>query len=697
MGVQNVALQLFLGGVWTSVPIRASPVTILRGHDPFGQWPRPTTINAEIINESQAYDPSRPTSLLYRAAGRNTRARIQPSGTTRVWGEVAEWKPEETIDFVPGVRGRASVMVTAAGLLRRLGTWSDLLRSPMWRTASERTTSVGHWPLEEGSGATSISNTLANRPSGTVRGAVSFGESDRPFGAASTAKVVSGSQLTGVFLPSASTSAGWQVFFSMRLPQLPPDATYRLFFRWTTSNGYTWFWDVNNGSYRINVRDDDGTLLFTTNVTFGAGAEPNKWVTFRCKASVSAGTVTIEPAWYAQGAPSVFGTSGTFAGSVGRLSQWWQEGNSITDGAWFSHIGGVTGVADNLTGGEAVRTFNGHLGESASSRYNRVMREAGLQKFTISGGYSTDAMGPQQPGTLLDVLKEVRSTDGGRIDDERLDIALTMTIRKALYNQAATLALTYPGHVYALRKEIADRGSANRVTVSNLTGGEFTAVRLSGPMSVQAPPAGIGDEPKLVEVNLANDALLPDLANWYLARGTLERPVYAEVTVDLVRNPGLVAAAIAVREGNMITLAGVEPDLVRLLVVGMREEQTSGTWRMTYQCEPYDVFWIGIWDDPSFRWDSRTSTLQAGYSAGATSMVITFTDRTDAWSVGTNPGGLYDLMIAGERVRVTTMGAVSGSGPWTQTATVVRAVNGVSKAQLAGSEVHVYDARRWGL
>ncbi|HEY9415615.1 MAG TPA: hypothetical protein VIQ30_12705, partial [Pseudonocardia sp.] len=74
--------------------------------------------------------------------------------------------------------------------------------------------------------------------------------------------------------------------------------------------------------------------------------------------------------------------------------------------------------------------------------------------------------------------------------------------------------------------------------------------------------------------------------------------------------------------------------------------------------------------------------------------VVTFTDRDDAWSTTAEP---YDWLVGGERMTVTNMTAPAGSGPWTQTATVVRAVNGVSKAQTAGTSVYLADTKRWGL
>jgi hypothetical protein len=689
----DVGLQLYLSGAWTSVPLLASRVRIRRGLDPFGSWPRPSQFVCEIDNDTLDYDPTRPASLLYGVAGRNTRARIRPHGVTRIWAESSSWEPEATPEHVPGARkGRSGTVLTAEGLLRRLGKWTDPLRSPMYRTLSGRTTSVGHWSLEDDSGALLAANSLAAGKPARIKGDVSLADDEAPLGAEQSARMTAGAAISGDFV-SASATAGWQIAMSFRLPAMPASGTYGTLLQWTTSNGYTWFLQVNSTTYRMYVLDSESAVKLSSVVSFGA-KDPTRWTTMRIKVSQSGGTVTVEPAWYEQGDTNEVGWTDTFSGTIGRLTTFTATGNSWNDGGWFSHIHGVTGTTDSLVGPTAQRVFNGYLGETAAERYFRLMSEAGLTRYAIGTSSLTPAMGPQRADTLLNLLREIRETDGGRIDDERLDIALTAFWRNALYNQAPALELTYPGDISPpFRGRLADDGVANRVTVKNSRGGEVTVERATGPMSVQAPPSGVGEYRAEIDVNVADENTLPDRANWELARGTLERPVYDAVVVDVVANPALLGPCSIVREGNMITVDGYEPELIRLLVVGIEEAVTPGTHTFTFLVEPYEVFHVGEWDDPSWRWDSRTSTLQAGVSSSATSIVIEFTDRQDFWSTAAG----YDIVVAGERMTVSAMGAVTGSGPWTQTATVVRAVNGVSKEQDAGAEVHVADARRWAL
>jgi hypothetical protein len=701
MTTQTVVLEMFLSGSWTAVPVySAAGTTITRGHEPDGSWPRPTKIECEINNDSLAYDPSRPESALYGVAGRNTKSRVTVNGSVRVWAEASSWRPDKTPEHVSGAgRGRSWTTLVAEGLLRRIGMWTDPLRSPMYRVISTRATSVGHWPLEDDKAALQLANT-ASSGTATYKGGVSLDESEAPLGAAQAVKVVTGSAITGRFVSAGiSTTAGWQVAFSMKLPALPGSAAYETVFTWTTSNGYTWTWGTSNANYQLTVVDGAGTVLLLQSVGFGAGAAPNQWVTFRIQASVAAGIVTVAAGWYPQNYSLLYGfTFTTFAGSVGALRQFQAVGLTYNNGGWYSHIFAVTGLTDNLLAGSATQSFNGFQGETAGDRFQRLCAELGITRYMIGTPSETALMGPQRAATFLELLREIRDTDDCRIDDERVDIALTLRTRRVMYNQTAALTLTYPSQVAVpFNKILDDLNTHNRVTVKNYAGAEVTASLTTGAMSVQAPPAGVGEYKQQVDVSVANELLqLTDIATWHLAKGTIERPRYAEVTVDLLANPGLAASAVAVREGDMIAVTGAEAETVRFLVVGLVEKIGAATWTLTYLVELYDVWIIGVYDDGIWRWDTRTTTLAAGATSSATSLSLTTVDVNDVLT--TAAGSLpYDLMVDGERVRVTAITAAAGTGPYTQTATVTRSINGVVKAQVAAGRVNVYDSKRWGL
>lgn len=71
---------------------------------------------------------------------------------------------------------------------------------------------------------------------------------------------------------------------------------------------------------------------------------------------------------------------------------------------------------------------------------------------------------------------------------------------------------------------------------------------------------------------------------------------------------------------------------------------------------------------------------------------VLWTTSSGDWNTGLNGGGLF-IVIGGEEMRVS---AITGaSSP--QTFTVVRSVNGVTKAHSAGAEVHTRYPTRVGL
>ena len=112
---------------------------------------------------------------------------------------------------------------------------------------------------------------------------------------------------------------------------------------------------------------------------------------------------------------------------------------------------------------------------------------------------------------------------------------------------------------------------------------------------------------------------------------------------------------------------------------------------------PAGTYDVGVYDATDSRWDSRTTTLGSAPDDNDTSWTLSTTDPDDVWSTTETP---YDLVVCrggvrGEVVTCTAMGAPSGSGPYTQTATVTRSVNGVVSAWDIGDEIHAADAGRW--
>lgn len=84
------------------------------------------------------------------------------------------------------------------------------------------------------------------------------------------------------------------------------------------------------------------------------------------------------------------------------------------------------------------------------------------------------------------------------------------------------------------------------------------------------------------------------------------------------------------------------------------------------------------------------STLAEDMTTSETLWDVSGATLADKWTVGSNVAGLYDWQVGSEIVRVTVMPAATGAGPYLQTATVTRSINGVVTTHLTGASVNLY-------
>jgi hypothetical protein len=701
---QPVGVDLFLAGAWTSqTPIDRrtfsdDPIEIVKGFDDDGGT-RPAKITLTFNNDDLSYDPDNPTSPLYGLAGRNTPIRVLVGGTEQQRAELSSYAPDATVDHVPGAgKGRAETPVVAEGILRRLGRWTDSVRSPMYgRYSTLGANLVGHWPLEDDTGATQLANTISNGRPGFGSG-VTLADAG-PDGAAQAVKLTATSAMSGYFANVTSSNAGWQASFAMRLNAIPVGATFTPMITFSTTNGYRWMWSLSDTQYQVSVTQRDGTLLYSAAVTWVTAHRPDQWMIFRLKVTASGGNFVVEPAFYPQGAATITGwTSPATAGTTGALYSWSVFGATALVDAGLSHILGITTAAPDLLTAGTTSAFNGYSGESPWSRFARLCTQYGVDFWSVGALSPGPPMGPQRPAKFLELLEECARTDDAIIYDDDNTLALNWRGRASRYNQSIALALTYPADVgQPLRKLLDDALTVNSVTVKNTRGSEATATRTTGPMSVLPPPAGVGEyKGGDLEINTSTDAPVAYRAGWELAKGTIPGARYPTVRVDLLANPGLAAAAQAVAPGQMISITGKTPEVIVLEVTGIKQTIGHVTRSIEFTCRPADVWFPARYDNVTKRYDSRATTLQSAVTTTGTAWTVTFPGTADQWTV--KPASLpFDLLVAGERVRVTAVGALTGAGPYTQTMTVTRSINGVVKAQAAGAEIHVADVARYAL
>jgi hypothetical protein len=690
-----LSFQLFYDGVWNVLNGYAQEGWETQVGPDADSGLQPNKIDFTLASDNLVMDPTYAPGSLYGKIGRNTPARVQISATTLTWGEASSWKPERTPEHVPGVRGRSWVGITAEGVLRRLGRWDDPIDSPLRRQISGYASLLGYWPLEDPTGSARLAQLVPTVEAGTYSGTVSLAGDPGAGGSDSVLTVSASSTVFGAF--RSPSGNGYQISFAVRLNVLPGSGTYGTIFAYTDSAGRTYSWQVNNVSYRTVVQDADGTVLDSSVIA----AQPIlAWARMRIKVTVSGSTVTYEPAWYTQDdttGPS--GITATFSGTTtGRPRTWVIPGNAYTDGAAYGHVFAVTDTSLDIVGttSDARLAFDGYKGERAGWRFYRLLGEVGITRYVV-GATTSAPMGRQKPGRIIDLLAECAATEAAVVYDEPLDIAVTMRCFTDLINRTAALALTVGTDVgVPLQKDITDTGVVNDITVANRDGTEVRLQRTSGRLSISPPPAGVGAYKKSVDVNLSDPTrALTNRAEFALAEGTVDRARYRQVRIDLLANPSLRAACTALRPGDFITITGAEPDTIWLRVLTINRAGGAVEDSCTLTTVPADPYITGVYDATARRQDSASTTLAAGATSSATSLSLTTANQFDVWSTTSLP---YDMIIAGERVRVTAMTAAAGTagvGPFTQTATVTRSINGVVKAQLVNAEVRTFDPARY--
>ena len=695
MALHNVLPQIFYSASWHGIAadiLTESKIKTVRGVTDDGEI-RACSIMWTFNNQTDQYRPSNPSGPLYGLLQRNMPVAAAADLSVRACAEAVEFAPDQTIDFdaVAG-RGLRWVDLNAQGVLARIADWDEPVRSPMYLQISRYANLRAYLPLEDARGTDVPLN--AAKGGGPPFGiGVSFANGDGPDGAGTATGSTATSRLGVPVLPMSST-AGWQVFFSALL-DAPPSVTLQPMLQWGVANGDQYTWSVNLTTFNLRVNASDGSVLSDDSVSFGGtDYQPwSNWLTYRFRATQVGGNVLVEIAWYPQGIGFV-GYSPSHAGTVSRPTNVRQYGNANTDGALYSHIGVLAGVTDDLTDSDFTTAFDGYRGERAGVRFNRIMSQIGEGHGVIGSTGDTWPMGPQKPDTVINILREIQHTEDGLIFDTKGALGVTMRTRFNITNQAAAMTLAYLGDIAPpLKEKISTAGIANEVTASQRNGGSVTAVKVVGALSNQAPPNGIGVRKGSQDVNTSDETTLPVLAGWHLSRRTIEGSRYDSVVLDLDGDPGLITAAMLVDIGDRIVITGREPEPIELIVYGVTDSIESFRHMVTFTCVPGAVYRAAIYSDTNSRYDVDNSTVDLAVNTTATAWRVSALSVDDTWAV-TGAGTPYEWIVAGERVRVTAMNAPTGTGPFLQTCTVVRSVNGVVKSHLAGGVEQVHMAPR---
>lgn len=596
--------------------------------------------------------------------------------------------------------------ITATGQLRRINQLQTL-RSALFRAHTEdytstSTTVVGYWPMEDGSGATSLASGIGGPAIPDIVDMSPGADSDilgsDPLPTLGTGGIWS----AGV--PSYSASTTWAVRGIMRIPQAPSSGTGLL--NWLCDDGTVKRWVL--GLTAANVLKLEGynsagtEIIGDSGVNFadsGGSSLYGRQVYFEVNASQSGSDIAWEyTAWYdddsATGDPAGIGRSGTRTsatiGNVVRIFHTSYPGFATTAGHTMGHVA----VATSSSYGASVDGATGYRGETTSARFTRLGVEQNVSTMfgdlVLGSGSTTQTMGQQRTTSYAAQLREVEETELGILFDGKQG-HIQLLPRSLRYNRAVDLTLdASAGQVgWPIEPTDDDYLLRNDVTVSRVDGSSYRAVDTT---SVQQ----VGVYSDSVTINSELDADVAQHAAWRKNVGLTEELRYPQVVLDLTRNHATLAEDwLDADIGGRIQVVNVPdaelpPDDLDLLIEGYTEVIDSEEWKVflnTSPARPYNVF-----------------TLQGGGNLGRPGAVSTLASSanssTTSLSVATASGPLwrtgvvnFDIGVGGERMTVTNVSGTSSP----QTFTVTRSVNGVVKSHSSGASLRLWKPGVLGL
>jgi hypothetical protein len=581
----------------------------------------------------------------------------------------------------------STVIVQAAGVLRRLQQGQAPLKSPLYQSLYGKNP-IAYWPLEDVSGSTSAAAAGSLNPGPAMVYEAPFGWSsttDPPLlGASSTAEITSNTAISGL-IPKFTTT-GWTLVMAVYTPALPPplqDAEF-LFVR-TSGTGQTVKLSLANnfgGEFNARIYDKDGALLNSPGQAVFMTQGDWTLVQFEMFQSGANVKYYLRTVNLDSGANSP-NLLGTFVGTLGlpQVFNVYGSATSYPTGSvghivFYNRGNGAAGVLDDQ---EMLASGRGYAGETSGDRVARLCAEQNIPvdvRDTTRGG---ELMGPQAEASILDVLRETEATDHGVLS-EFLG-GLQYRTRDRRYSQAivGTINMATGGLAEPPEPTDDDQRLRNDWTVTRKNG---SSARVTDEASI----ASLGRYDDSADINPQTDGVLRDHASFRVYLGTFDDLRWPSIELDCARNPTFQNFALALQVGRAFQISNPPSRLpvgtILAEIENIEHVLTPYGWDVKLTTSSYKPWRMPPIDDTDLVIDSDDSTLGALITSTATSMSVTHPAASVGWDTAVTSLG---LLVGGEQMTVT---AISGTGT-TQTFTVTRSANAVVKAHAAGEVVRL--------
>lgn len=568
----------------------------------------------------------------------------------RYFGYVNEW-PVEWTD--PSAED-SYVVIQCAGVFRRLAQGENV-DSSLNRTilADEP---VHFWRMDDPAGSPVFFSSMPNGGIHMVPDAgVAFAEIDSPPGGDGATSAASFDDSVAARAANLNVAPPFTVEWAVRRP---PDGSAdggQVF-------AFTYVVDGVESNFQAAVIED-------------TAVSEREWYHFMVQASQVG--ANWEMYWWKNGLSQGLATSG--AGTLARvdavrpgLSPEVTNELSLGYVAVYAHHN-----VDAQAHSDALQAF---AGEQAHVRMARVAAQIGVS-FTCQAAESAP-LGPQEPGTPLEVFRDAEKTDGGVLYEDKYGVGYQALSER--YNASVVFELDFDQwHIYSVPKAADDdQRFRNQWTVRSSSTGASRTWRDPD----YAATDGLYDDGDTI--NPETDDQLLYAASWFVRRDTVVEYRWPRMPINLGGTPELITGWTSTPFGARVTVANppaqVAPDLIDSILEGYTERWDSVSWAANLNLSPASIYQVGVAGDTTTAgsWAQTTDAVLAE-DLDTTETAIDVTS-TDDWT-NASPAG-EPLVFGGE---VVALDAVSGSAPnWTFT--VRRSQNGAVKSHSAGAPVRVH-------
>lgn len=447
---------------WTDVTARrqAQSITITRGRQNEGARPQPGSITITLDNLDGALTPDNPTSEYFPHVieGVPLEFSLQWDGVWygRFAGEVSSYEPDWPYGDLSndnGYPGEARVIITANGIMRRLGQGSKPLKDALRRHIDAHAP-LAYWPLTDGETAIQGTQVIdqGGAPLRSVGEAGSFFQGQPNWGKGQVSTwldpvVELPAQTTGYVTATISprTITAWSIDHVVN-SRGPGNVTNLEVYDTGTQSATVprVQWEIDEwgsgGFNQVQLRiverlesTSSTAILATVNDPgiYDGGVHHLRLTV----ADDGAGGVTWE--LFIDGASAASGTRAVGFRPLEQVVFRWSlvdAGSGVpTESVPFGHLTYWGDAAPAAI--DTWRAVQGHVRELAGRRIERLCTEQGVPLMVNGNLDHTPPMGPQLPGAFLNLLQTAVDVDGGVLYEAQKAARLEYRTLRSKYNQ----------------------------------------------------------------------------------------------------------------------------------------------------------------------------------------------------------------------------------------------------------------------